>query len=141
MHVECRGCTLCAFHFVLLLVIHLLIIHNKINTNITSSQESVLLCPICGLSLSDAADNSAVNQHIDECLNQSAIGSPSRVEYPSSGRGGGRERTGRGRRKGSGRVGSGAGRVRTKRDVLKMDGSEENASKRRKTLIHFWMKS
>ena len=95
-------------------------------------------CPVCGQVLAESADNTAVNRHIDECLNRPAIGvvmeSPTKtacVAAEMSSRPGGK----RGGKKEQRTMGGGPRKRKSKSGTLEED------SKKRKTLDQFWKHS
>lgn len=93
-------------------------------------------CPVCGQDLAESADNTAVNRHIDECLNRSAIGtearSPTKTALTAA------ETSRPGRKKGGKKGQKVAGDSRKRRSK---SGAIEEDPKRRKTLDQFWKHS
>lgn len=95
-------------------------------------------CPVCGQVLAESTDNTAVNRHIDECLNRPAIGmvmeSPTktaRVAAETNSRPGGK----RGGKEEQRATGGGPRKRKSKSGALEED------SKKRRTLDQFWKHS
>lgn len=91
-------------------------------------------CPVCGQVLAESADNMAVNRHIDECLNRSAIGAV--TESPSKTAGVAAEMSSRpSSKRGAKKEQPATGGSRKRRSK---SGTFEEDPKRRKTLDQFW---